>query len=99
IEATTGAAALEALLQYLPEIALLDFNMPSMNGSDVILKYRIRRPNANTFFLLYSANHSNKEYAKQLGVPFLSKPYDINQLRAYLHGFAEEIGVHSEKPL
>ncbi|MEM2916170.1 MAG: response regulator [Candidatus Woesearchaeota archaeon] len=91
IEAATGAAALEALLQCMPAMALLDFNMPYMNGSEVILQFRTRRPNANTLFLLYSANHSNKEYAEQLGVPFLSKPCDINQLRAYVRRLAEEM--------
>jgi len=96
IEAATGAAALEALLQSVPEIAVLDFNMPLINGADVIIHYRKQRPEARTCFLLYSCVHTNSEHADRIGVPFLSKPFDINDLRAYMRRFVEQILQHAE---
>ena len=74
-KAENGIAAIDALKDFTPDIALMDINLPGINGLDTIKQ--MRQKNADIRFVIISA-HSQFAYAQEalrLGVyDFLVKP-------------------------
>lgn len=54
-EVTDGEAALKAILEHQPDVALLDFQMPAMNGVEVCCRVQADPPEHRTRFVLVSA--------------------------------------------
>ena len=56
---TSGREALELAAQVQPDIAILDINMPDLNGLDATVEFREHLPNVK---LLILSMHDDKEY-------------------------------------
>lgn len=54
-EVADGAAALEAIREHQPDVALLDFQMPTLDGVEVCCRVHADPPGHRTRFVLVSA--------------------------------------------
>jgi len=84
-EAKNGVDALEKMNIYNPDIALVDINMPFMNGLDLVKKIKEDYPN---IAIVLVTGHSEFDYAKQaikLGVyDYILKPFNKEELMSTL---------------
>lgn len=90
--ARDGAEAIELLGDSLPDVMLVDIDMPRMNGFDFIRHLRVLHPTHSTPIVMISTRDSDadKREARELGVSqYLVKPYTDSQLSAAL----QQIGI------
>jgi two-component system, OmpR family, response regulator VanR len=92
--ATDGEEALELYQRYHPDVAMLDINMPKINGLEVAR--RIRHEDAYTRIIILTA-HSEKEILLQATEidmsKYLIKPVSPIDLKAALDKVASELIV------
>jgi PAS domain S-box-containing protein len=75
-----AAAALEALAAGAPQLMLVDFAMPEMNGAELARKARKLYPELPIVFVTGFAESDQIEAALGADVPVLRKPFGIEQL-------------------
>jgi DNA-binding response OmpR family regulator len=79
--ANTGAAALEAVRETMPDLVLLDKNMPGMSGTDVIQALRTEGGIAHVPVVILSGEPVDPEEIARLGaVGAVMKPFDVMDL-------------------
>jgi len=74
-----------------PEIALLDWMMPGVDGLEVCRRVRAATPNATTYIILVTARGglANVVQGLEAGADdYITKPFDPRELRARLHAGA-----------
>lgn len=87
VEADNGRAGLEAVVAHQPQLVLCDWNMPEMNGIDML---RALRERGNTTPLAFVTSEGSPEMvatasgAGALGV--ITKPFTSESFRAQLEG-------------
>lgn len=84
IAAADGKAALAALQAREPDLMLLDFAMPGMNGAEVARRVRERWPVLPIVFASGYADTAALEAAIGRNTPMLRKPFTIDQLSRIL---------------
>lgn len=79
--ASDGAQALAALQRRVPDLVLLDLQLPKIPGADVAEHlHRLPHPPA---LLVLSASSSTAELSRDIGADaFLPKPFDLTELLA-----------------
>ena len=77
-----GAATLAALDQGAPDLVLVDFAMPGMNGAELAREIRARLPGLPIVFVTGFAESDQLEGALGPDVPVLRKPFGIDDLSA-----------------
>jgi PAS domain S-box-containing protein len=77
-----GAATLAALDQGVPDLVLVDFAMPGMNGAELARAIRARLPDLPIVFVTGFAESDQLEGACGADVPVLRKPFGIDELSA-----------------
>jgi CheY-like chemotaxis protein len=84
LEAGDAASALEIVRREQPEVALVDFNMPGMDG--LILAGEVRQMNPAIHVAVISANHQVEvvERARATGAAFLAKPISTKAVADFL---------------
>ena len=75
-------AALEALENGPPDLMLIDFAMPGMNGAELARAVRARFPDLPIVFVTGFAETEQMEGACGADVPVLRKPFGIDELAA-----------------
>ncbi len=75
-------AALEEIDRAVPDLILLDFAMPGMNGAEVARQIRSRRPALPIVFVTGYAESEQLEAALGGGVQLLRKPFSVDDLVA-----------------
>lgn len=95
-EAEHGAAALEVLDQTWVDLALVDINMPVMNGEEMLERVRQQPDTRDLRVLVISTEGSETRIArlKGMGARFLHKPFTPEQLREEITALT---GVEGEK--
>jgi CheY-like chemotaxis protein len=85
-EATSGDEALSAIKKGGVQIALVDFNMPGMDG--LVLVAKLRQADADMPIALVSANLQDEiiARARELNAAFVGKPLTDEALGAFLTG-------------
>ncbi|WP_342424018.1 response regulator [Paenibacillus sp. FSL E2-0178] len=82
-EAKNGVEALELIERESPDFALIDINMPYMNGIELATAIKEKHPST---IVLFVTGHSEFEYARQaikIGVSdYILKPFDEEELLA-----------------
>ena len=71
-----------------PEIAMLDWVMPGIDGLDVCRRIRATMPNAATYIILVTARGGLENVVRGLEAgadDYITKPFDPRELRARLH--------------
>ncbi len=80
-EAANGEAALGALPEFKPDLLIVDFAMPGLNGAEVVLAARQSNPGIRILFVSGFADFEALENA--IGsAPLLRKPFRPNELAA-----------------
>ena len=91
-EAASGEEAIRLLAAAEPELALLDYAMPAMNGAELALELRSRRPDLPILFVTGYAESEQLEHALGSDVPVLRKPFSIGELAAAVQVHLPESG-------
>jgi two-component system chemotaxis response regulator CheY len=87
-EASNGAEALRLLEQHWIDLALLDVNMPVMNGEEMLTRVRQNPETADLPVIVVSTAGSDTRIAalRQLGAAFVHKPFAPEVLREAIVG-------------
>ncbi|MDX9874247.1 MAG: PAS domain-containing protein [Spongiibacteraceae bacterium] len=83
-EASDGHAALAELARELPDLLLIDFAMPGMNGAEVVRRARASWPALPVVFATGYADTGALEAVMGRDVPLLRKPFTMQQLSTAL---------------
>ena len=83
--AHNGHEALEIIKLSPPDLLLLDFMMPEMNGYEVTL--RLQKSQVQFPILWVTGFDEGRELAKELGVDVLLKPIRLHKLLAKVQSF------------
>ncbi|MEA3009362.1 MAG: hypothetical protein QOJ91_1054 [Sphingomonadales bacterium] len=82
VAAASGARALETLRESRPDLALIDYAMPGMNGAEVARAARGLHPGLPIVFVTGYAESEQLESALGGNVPVLRKPFTLAELAA-----------------
>lgn len=80
--AQTGGAALEEIIQFSPELALLDSRLPDMGGRALSLMLHERA--STCVQILVSGDHAEVAQWSRIGGLAVSKPYDLDEFLGVL---------------
>jgi CheY-like chemotaxis protein len=80
VEAEDGEGGLEVLREKSPDLVLLDYAMPGMNGAEVARIVRGRHPDLPIVFVTGYAESEQLEAALGGDAPILRKPFSLAQL-------------------
>jgi len=86
--ARDGTEAIELLGDTLPDVMLVDIDMPRMNGFDFIRHLRLLHPSHNTPIVMISTRDTDADRQEALALgasDYLVKPYTDAQLKVALH--------------
>ncbi|MCV2359167.1 MULTISPECIES: response regulator transcription factor [Roseateles] len=86
-EAGDGRSALAMALEALPDLVVLDINMPDMSGIEVAEVLRAQAPQLRIALLTANVQDAMRNKAEALGVPIFKKPAKaevIDQILALL---------------
>ncbi len=91
--AKNGLDAIELLRETIPDVILVDLEMPRMNGFELIRHIRLNPETEKTPIIIISSRTADKhrEMAKELNVNvFLGKPYKEDELLGHIAEFMQE---------
>lgn len=82
-EAGNGAEALAILAEHWVDLAMVDINMPVMNGLELLERVRADEDTADLSVVVVSTEGSDVRLARvrELGADFVRKPFTPEQLR------------------
>lgn len=84
-EVVTGEQAIKAVSEKMPDIVLMDINMPDMDGIEASRQILIEHPNTNIIALTANISSREQQLLNQLGIDkILIKPLNIEKLYALL---------------
>jgi chemosensory pili system protein ChpA (sensor histidine kinase/response regulator) len=90
ITAKDGVDALEQLIDMVPDVMLVDIEMPRMDGFDLTRNVRADERLKNVPIVMITSRIADKHrnYAKEIGVNhYLGKPYDEDELLKIIAGY------------
>jgi CheY-like chemotaxis protein len=82
VSAASGAEGLQALRERRPDLILMDYAMPGMNGADAARAARLVHPDLPIVFVTGYAESERLESALGGEVPVLRKPFTLAELAA-----------------
>ncbi len=100
VEAKDGRAALAAFEKERPDLAILDVNMPHVNGLDVLK--RVRSEGVTTPVLLLTVRSSEADQVQGLDLgadDYLTKPFSPRTLLARVRALLRRAGIERPAPL
>ena len=90
VDTLDGAeAALAALAGGAPDLVLIDFAMPGMNGAELAREARLLHPGLPIVFVTGFAESDQLESALGSDVPVLRKPFGIDELAAVVAAYLD----------
>lgn len=85
LEAASGVEALEVLAKETPDVVLSDWNMPEMNGIDLLKKLRESGNNVRFGFITSESGADTLAAAKEAGAEFvITKPFSPEKFESIL---------------
>jgi chemosensory pili system protein ChpA (sensor histidine kinase/response regulator) len=93
ITAKDGVDALEQLLDIVPEVMLVDIEMPRMDGFDLARNVRADERLKHVPIIMITSRIADKHrnYAKEIGVNhYLGKPYQEDELLQYIAQYTKK---------
>lgn len=78
--AKCGTLALTLASQAKPDAAILDINMPGLDGFKVAERLQKVSPNCKVVFITASKDPKLREQAEKVGALFVEKPFDSSNL-------------------
>jgi two-component system, OmpR family, KDP operon response regulator KdpE len=99
LEAATGAAALQSLAEYHPDLMILDLGLPDSDGVDVIRQAR-RWSQAPVIILSVRDRENDKIEALDAGADdYLTKPFSMGELMARIRGVMRRVIPDTPDPV
>jgi DNA-binding response OmpR family regulator len=96
VKASDGLAALEAFQREQPDLAVLDINLPKLNGFDVAKKLR-ERSRIPLIMLTVRSEEEDVVRALALGADdYLTKPFSPRILLARVRALLRRVGLEAE---
>lgn len=95
ISVESGEAALELLTRTRPDIVLLDYMMPNMNGIEVLRHLRANPATADLPVIMVTARAENQATVEALEAgadDYVTKPIDFSVLRARIDSHLQKQG-------
>ena len=89
----SGLEAIQAYGRHHPDVVLMDYNMPRLNGATACRNIMAKYPNARVVLV----SGLPKEIADSGAVAVLTKPVSLDQLYAALHMAAQPPSTEGEK--
>ena len=86
VEAEDGPIGLEMIDAQCPDLLLVDFAMPGMNGAEVARAARVRCPELPVLFVSGYSDTAAIEDAAGPDAPVLRKPFRVGDLQAMVAG-------------
>lgn len=80
-EADSGEAALVKLDTIVPDLIVLDINMPGMGGLAAVEKLREKRPSVRICLMTANVQDATRAKARAMGVDFAAKPITEASIR------------------
>ncbi len=93
----SGSEALERLGSVDPDLVLIDFAMPEMNGAELASEIRRRRPLVPIVFITGFAESDQLEAAAGGKAPILRKPFGLDELAAVVARNLRADGLRSSE--
>jgi chemosensory pili system protein ChpA (sensor histidine kinase/response regulator) len=93
LTAKDGVDAMEQLQEHLPEVMLVDIEMPRMDGFDLTRNVRADRRLKHIPIIMITSRTADKHraYAKEIGVNvYLGKPYQEDELLQHIGEFVKK---------
>ncbi len=93
LTAKDGVDALEQLLDVVPDVMLVDIEMPRMDGFDLARNVRADARLKDVPIIMITSRTADKHraYAKEIGVNhYLGKPYQEDELLGLIAGYARQ---------
>lgn len=85
LDVSNGTKAVEIAQQEKPDIALVDVNIPGLNGINLLKQLKSGNSQLATIFMSGSVDYKFLEEADKAGAAgFLQKPFDIYELTKWL---------------
>lgn len=97
VKAEDGVAALEAFQREQPDLAVLDINMPRMNGFELAQKLRER---SRIPLIMLTARSEEEDVVRALSIgadDYLSKPFSPKILLARVKALLRRVGIEAEE--
>ena len=80
LEAENGLTGIEKIQKYLPEIILLDVNLPDKNGLDVLKEIKTLSPTSTVIvFTAYGTSDKAIKAMKEGAFDYLEKPFELDE--------------------
>jgi CheY-like chemotaxis protein len=99
-EASDGGQALETFRTYAPQVTVMDFLMPEMNGLDTARRLMERNPNVLILMITSDPSSQLEEQAREAGIKGVCAKGELHRLEnaidAVIHGgtyFSENIAA------
>lgn len=91
--AGSGAEALRACQDFVPDVVVLDVMLPDMNGVEVLRRLREQRPELCVVFLTARDAVSDRVSGITAGADdYITKPFSLDELAARVRGLARRAG-------
>ena len=93
VTAKDGVDALEQLLDVVPDVMLVDIEMPRMDGFDLTRNVRAdaRLKNVPIIMITSRTAEKHRSYAREIGVNhYLGKPYQEDELLGLIAGYTRQ---------
>jgi CheY-like chemotaxis protein len=91
IEASNASEALELIAQNQIDVALLDFNMPGINGVELAEQMRKLRPSMPIALITANIQNEVVAAAKAVDAAFVAKPLTQEGLQGFLDTAAQTL--------
>ena len=99
VKASDGVAALDAFNREQPDLAVLDINMPKMNGFELAQKLRER---SQIPLIMLTVRSEEEDVVRALAIgadDYLSKPFSPRILLARVKALLRRVGMETEETL
>ena len=99
VKASDGVAALDAFHREQPDLAVLDINMPKMNGFELAQKLRER---SQIPLIMLTVRSEEEDVVRALAIgadDYLSKPFSPRILLARVKALLRRVGMETEETL
>ena len=85
LTADHGQKGIDVFRRERPHVTILDFEMPDIDGLEVLRQIRAIDPNAPVIMLTGAATEAREKQARELGaIGFLAKGFSLHELGAIL---------------
>jgi DNA-binding response OmpR family regulator len=97
VKASDGLEALDAFQREQPDLAVLDINLPKLNGFELARKLRER---SKIPLIMLTARNEEEDIVRALGIgadDYLSKPFSPKILLARVKALLRRVGLEAEE--